>query len=149
MDPIKGLLRNISWASLMEIILLLRKQIARWLDYGPDDYAGITWSNTGDRKIFLGWMSNWLYANLVPTEKWRSAMTIPRELKLKKVGDDIFVTSQPVAELSTLQSKPVVLKNIQVNRQFNISSKIRKHKHPLQVKPGTGKRNGFFGSTFQ
>lgn len=106
---------------------------ARWLDYGPDDYAGITWSNTGDRKIFLGWMSNWLYANLVPTEKWRSAMTIPRELKLKKVGDDIFVTSQPVAELSTLQSKPVVLKNIQVNRQFNVSSKIRNINIPCRL----------------
>src|SRR5258705_1699538 len=40
----------------------------KWLDYGPDEYAGVTWSNTGERKIFLGWMSNWLYANVVPTE---------------------------------------------------------------------------------
>ena len=36
----------------------------RWLDYGPDEYAGITWSNTSERKIFLGWMSNWRYANV-------------------------------------------------------------------------------------
>src|SRR6476661_10743096 len=66
----------------------------RWLDYGPDEYAGITWSNTGNRKIFLGWMSNWLYANVVPTVRWRNAMTIPRELHLKQVGKEMFVTSQ-------------------------------------------------------
>src|SRR5205085_9435440 len=59
----------------------------KWLDYGPDEYAGVTWSNAGNRRIFLGWMSNWLYANVVPTETWRSAMTIPRELKLIRRGD--------------------------------------------------------------
>ena len=51
----------------------------KWIDYGTDDYAGVTWSNTGNRKIFLGWMSNWQYATIVPTNIWRSATTIPRE----------------------------------------------------------------------
>ena len=64
----------------------------KWIDYGPDEYAGITWSNTGDRRIFLGWMSNWLYANLVPTVKWRNAMTIPRELKLVHAGQGNICT---------------------------------------------------------
>jgi len=84
----------------------------RWLDYGPDDYAGITWSNTGNRKIFLGWMSNWQYANLVPTETWRGAMTIPRELKIKHVDKDMFITSQPVAELFGIQSATTAIPNI-------------------------------------
>jgi fructan beta-fructosidase len=83
-----------------------------WLDYGPDNYAGVTWSNTGNRKILLGWMSNWLYAQQVPTEKWRSAMTIPRELKMRQLGNDLLVTSTPVKELSGLKSKPIVLKNL-------------------------------------
>jgi fructan beta-fructosidase len=48
---------------------------ARWVDWGADNYAGVTWSNTGNRRIFLGWMSNWQYAQVVPTQKWRSAMT--------------------------------------------------------------------------
>jgi fructan beta-fructosidase len=48
----------------------------KWIDYGPDNYAGVTWGNTGNRKIFLGWMGNWFYANDVPTLKWRNAMTI-------------------------------------------------------------------------
>ena len=40
----------------------------RWLDYGPDEYAGVLYSNTGNRRKFLGWMSNWLYGQQVPTE---------------------------------------------------------------------------------
>ncbi|MBK0380712.1 glycoside hydrolase family 32 protein [Mucilaginibacter segetis] len=77
----------------------------KWIDYGPDDYAGVTWSNTGNRKIFLGWMSNWIYANQVPTKTWRNAMTIPRELSLKQVGSDIFLTGTPVKELGRIASK--------------------------------------------
>lgn len=71
-----------------------------WLDYGPDNYAGVTWSNTGDQKILIGWMSNWMYANQVPTQSWRSAMTIPRELKLVKLGEEWRLTSLPVASLT-------------------------------------------------
>ena len=81
--------------------------VTRWLDYGPDEYAGITWDNTGSRKIFLGWMSNWQYANQVPTEKWRNAMTIPRELALKRINGEIFVTSHPVKEINNIASKPI------------------------------------------
>ncbi|MEO6549380.1 MAG: glycoside hydrolase family 32 protein [Ferruginibacter sp.] len=81
----------------------------RWLDYGPDNYAGVTWSNTGSRTILLGWMSNWLYANEVPTVKWRSGMTLPRELQLRHIGDDLFVACQLVPELSGLYEKPVMI----------------------------------------
>lgn len=75
----------------------------KWIDYGPDDYAGVTFFNTGSRKIFLGWMSNWQYANVVPTEKWRSATTVPRDLGLEKIGDKYFVTSVPSKELKNLE----------------------------------------------
>jgi fructan beta-fructosidase len=80
----------------------------RWVDYGPDDYAGITWFNTGARKIFLGWMSNWDYANQVPTSPWRNAMTIPRELSLKNSAGQILLASKPVAELNRLNDKIIV-----------------------------------------
>ena len=60
----------------------------RWLDYGRDNYAGVTFNNTPDnRKIFLGWMSNWEYAHTFPTQPWRGAMTLPRELTLD--GDKV------------------------------------------------------------
>jgi len=87
----------------------------RWADYGPDEYAGVTWSSTGDRKIFLGWMSNWQYAQAVPTKTWRSAMTIPRDIRLEKVGEKYFLASKPVDELSAIAEKPLVLQNVDTN----------------------------------
>ena len=63
----------------------------RWLDYGRDNYAGVTFSNPPEnKKLFLGWMSNWHYAGKVPTDPWRSAMTLPRELSLR--GDRLIQT---------------------------------------------------------
>ena len=105
----------------------------KWIDYGPDEYAGITWNNTGNRKIFLGWMSNWTYANLVPTKNWRSAMTLPRELRLQHVGNDLFIASQPIAELSKIQSAPTVLKNIQAGKSMDLVQKTRPLKLPCRI----------------
>jgi len=82
---------------------------ARWIDYGADDYAGVTFSNTGTRKIFIGWMNNWLYADHVPTKEWRGATTIPRELHLQKIDDKYYLTSQPVKELELIQNDPILL----------------------------------------
>ena len=89
----------------------------RWLDYGPDEYAGITWSNTGNRKIFFGWMSNWQYANQVPTEKWRNAMTIPKELRLKLVDGKIFLISKPVKELASIEEAPIKTNNALIKQK--------------------------------
>ena len=57
------------------------KEKGVWIDYGKDNYAGVTWNNIPDsdgRRLFIGWMSNWDYAQQVPTTTWRSSMTIPR-----------------------------------------------------------------------
>lgn len=83
----------------------------RWVDYGPDDYAGVTYANTGDRRIFLGWMSNWQYATVVPTKAWRSAMTMPRELRLQKVGEKFLLSSEPVKELDGLAEEAINVTN--------------------------------------
>ena len=59
-----------------------------WLDAGRDNYAGVTWDNaphTEYERIFIGWMSNWAYAQVVPTRPWRSAMTLPWKLQLKEI----------------------------------------------------------------
>ncbi|ERM84568.1 hypothetical protein P872_24425 [Rhodonellum psychrophilum GCM71 = DSM 17998] len=85
----------------------------KWLDYGADNYAGVTWSNipkADGRKLMIGWMSNWLYANVVPTENWRSAMTVPRSLELIKKGNDFLVASKPIKELEKLRSSTETVK---------------------------------------
>ena len=104
----------------------LQKQNAVWLDYGRDNYAGVTWSNIPEqdgRKLFIGWMSNWEYARDVPTETWRSAMTIPRALKLKKSENNYLLVSNPVSELSKYISKTIIKDTLHVNRQKTIISK--------------------------
>ena len=83
-------------------------EIIRWIDYGADNYAGVTFSDIpkeDGRRIFIGWMSNWDYAQKVPTFSWRSAMTIPRELLLRKNSTGYFVQSKPVNELKSLLKK--------------------------------------------
>ena len=99
----------------------------KWADYGPDDYAGVTWSNTGSRRIFLGWMSNWDYANQVPTAPWRNATTVPRELALQQVGTQIYLTSQPTKEVEKLFPTPVVLPNISVQKPVDFGPKLKKN----------------------
>jgi len=81
---------------------------AVWLDYGRDNYAGVTWSNIPEsdgRHLFIGWMSNWDYAQVVPTKSWRSAMTIPRSLSLRQTPEGLRLFSQPVKELETLRGE--------------------------------------------
>jgi len=80
----------------------LQQDSAVWLDYGRDNYAGVTWSDvpvSDGRRLFMGWMSNWDYAQVVPTENWRSAMTLARNLVLKKTYLGYQLFSEPVKEL--------------------------------------------------
>ncbi|RXM47181.1 glycoside hydrolase family 32 protein [Flavobacterium sp. YO12] len=87
---------------------------AVWADYGKDNYAGVTWNNvpTSDgRRLFIGWMSNWEYAQQVPTTTWRSSTTIPRELKLVKKGNHYNLVSTPVKEINNYVSKTIKAKS--------------------------------------
>lgn len=80
---------------------------SKWIDYGTDNYAGVTWSDVpveDGRRVFLGWMSNWQYGQVVPTTVWRSAMTLPRNLELKKLKNGYVLHSPPVAEVEKLRA---------------------------------------------
>jgi sucrose-6-phosphate hydrolase SacC (GH32 family) len=79
---------------------------ALWADWGRDFYAAVTWSDVpkrDGRRLWLGWMSNWEYANDVPTSPWRSAMSIPRELDLLQTADGLRLAQTPVRELRKLR----------------------------------------------
>lgn len=91
-----------------------------WLDYGTDNYAGVTFNNTPDeRRIFIGWMSNWDYATQTPTERWRSAMTLPRELELRKDEDGYFLASFPVEQLSAISEQKVSEASVDLQKPFS------------------------------
>jgi fructan beta-fructosidase len=99
--------------------------LTRWADYGPDDYAGVTFSNTGREKIYMGWMSNWQYGTSVPAGRWRSAMTIPRLLNLKNVGGSYFITMMPVDALEKLVNKSDSYKHIPEVNEITFSGPTR------------------------
>jgi levanase/fructan beta-fructosidase len=69
----------------------------RWIDFGKDNYAGVTFNNEpNEKRIFIGWMANWEHLKAHPETSWTNAMTIPRELGLTKYADEIVLTQQPV-----------------------------------------------------
>ena len=76
------------------------------MDYGKDHYATVTFHNAPEGRIVaMPWMSNWQYANQVPTMQFRSANGIPRDLGLKTVNGETYLTSSPSKELLALRGK--------------------------------------------
>ncbi|MBK7870633.1 MAG: glycoside hydrolase family 32 protein [Saprospiraceae bacterium] len=103
------------------------KQNELWVDYGRDNYAGVTWSNIpkeDGRRLFLGWMGNWQYAQVVPTEKWRSAMTVARELTLQNTPAGLRLFSTPVKELETLRGQSFTLNEQTLQGDLDLSSQL-------------------------
>lgn len=86
-----------------------------WLDFGRDNYAGVSWSDVPEedgRRIYIGWMSNWRYANLLPTEGWRSAMTLPREILLASTEAGVRILQRVVSEFHTLRNHREVIEGV-------------------------------------
>jgi len=78
----------------------------KWMDYGKDHYAAVTFHGAPDGRIVaLPWMSNWQYANQVPTHQFRSANGLPRDLGLTTVDGETYLTSTPSKEVSALRGK--------------------------------------------
>ena len=97
-----------------------------WLDYGKDNYAGVTWSDVPEsdgRRLLLGWMSNWEYATVVPTKAWRSACTVPRALILKNTAEGYRLSSQPVKELESLRAISFILSETAITGSLDLTSK--------------------------
>lgn len=94
-----------------------------WLDYGADNYAGVTWFNAPDnRRIFIGWMSQWFdYAQTVPTDPWRSAMTIPRDLSLVETHEGYRLAQLPAKELKQLRLDTTVIESLTFRDNHPIS----------------------------
>ena len=75
-------------------------KVTKWLDYGKDHYATVSFYNAPEnRRVVLAWMSNWQYANQVPTKQFRSANSIPRDLGLFSHGEETYVSVVPSKEM--------------------------------------------------
>lgn len=75
----------------------------KWLDWGKDHYATVTFSNTGSRVLAITWMSNWQYANLTPFKQNRGANGLPRELKLYEKNGKYYISEDVAPEALVLR----------------------------------------------
>ena len=94
----------------------------QWIDYGKDNYAGVTFSNMPDsRTVLIGWMNSWQYAGNLPKSDWTGAMTIPRELALTKNKNGLSLLSTPIKELKSLHTgKTFKEKSVKVKGTHNL-----------------------------
>lgn len=96
-------------------------KLTKWMDYGKDHYATVTWSNAPDgRHIGIAWMSNWQYANEVPTLQFRSANSVPRDFTLFVSDGETYLKSAPSKELLALRSGSSTTEPFEVNKSYNM-----------------------------
>lgn len=118
----------------------------RWLDYGRDNYAGVSWSDIpaeDGRRIYIGWMSNWKYANLTPTEGWRSEMTIPRELALESRIGDITLIQRPAKELEKLRLPVLSMQEVSIEEAQARLSELQLDSFEMIAEFETGTNEAF------
>ena len=102
------------------------KSDIKWIDWGQDNYAGVTYANApGDKKIFVGWMNNWAYAQIVPTEKWRGAATVPRELGLVNIGGKSFIRSTVIPELLKFATDTIVFTDVNIVDSLDLTTEVK------------------------
>lgn len=93
----------------------------KWMDWGKDNYATVTWNNAPDGHcIALGWMSNWQYANNVPTRQYRSANTLARDLTLYREGQELYLKSTPSSEVKKARGKKVSIPSFKVSEKHEM-----------------------------
>lgn len=94
----------------------------KWMDWGKDNYATVTWNNAPDgRCIALGWMSNWQYANNVPTRQYRSANTLARDLSLYRLGTELYLKSTPSKETKKARGEKVSISSFKVSGKHEVT----------------------------
>ena len=83
-----------------------KPEVTKWMDYGKDHYATVTFDNAPNgRHVALAWMSNWQYANQVPTMQYRPANSIPRDLGLFEYKGNTYCSVTPSEEITAARSK--------------------------------------------
>lgn len=94
-------------------------EVTKWMDYGKDHYATVTFDNAPDgRRVAIGWMSNWQYANQLPTMQYRSANTIARDLGLFADGGETYLSSTPSPEMTAARGKVLARRSSSRHRTF-------------------------------
>ena len=106
----------------------------KWMDFGKDHYATVTWSNAPqNRVIALAWMSNWQYANEVPTMQYRIYNSVPRDLRLFVKDGETYMQSAPSPELLALRKDKVMSKSFSVGKAYTIDQLMSDNKGTYEI----------------
>lgn len=106
----------------------------KWMDWGKDNYATVTWNNAPDgRCVALGWMSNWQYANNVPTSQYRSANTIARDLTLYREGEELYLKSTPSREVKKARGQKTSIPSFKVAGKHEVSSLLKDNQGAYEI----------------
>lgn len=115
-----------------------KPEVTKWMDYGKDHYAAVTFDNAPDnRHVIIAWMSNWQYANQVPTKQYRSGNSIARDLHLYEHNGDTFVGVVPSKEVDAKRGKAVVKNFSGKKKTFDASDGAYEMVLNLSVRPKT------------
>ncbi|MBK8139210.1 MAG: glycoside hydrolase family 32 protein [Chloroflexi bacterium] len=106
-----------------------------WLDYGPDNYAGVTYNDTPDgQRVLVAWMSNWQYARVIPAQGWRGSMAVPRTLRLENVhGQGIRLAQAPIMAIDTRRTQVTSQRNVAVEDAAMILSPLPSRALDIEV----------------
>ena len=111
--------------------------ITNWVDWGADFYATQSWSDIPEkdgRRIWIAWMSNWMYAGAIPTSPWRGVMSIPREVGLTDVDGEIKLTQQPIRELENIRGDYGRITETEVQGTLSLSDETGINSRLLEIK---------------
>jgi len=123
---------------------------ALWADWGKDFYATNTWKDvpsSDGRRLWIGWFSNWKYANAEPTVLWRGAQSVPRTLMLRRYSDGLLLVQRPIRELESLRREKLRITNASIaeaNQKIRESGwKGEVYELEAELQPGQSGEIGF------
>lgn len=113
-------------------------------DYGPDYYAAIAYNQlpAGNLPTAIGWLNNWNYANDIPTTPWKSAMSIPRTLSVKKINSEWVLIQKPVAAIAGLRKNKITIDNAAVTDKKTLHIKSKQFEIECTIEPGATSVSG-------
>ena len=114
-------------------------------DYGPDYYAAIVYNQlpASNKPTAIGWLNNWYYAQDIPTSPWRSMMSIPRTLRVKKINGGWILFQEPIESFTSLRSNQLVsIKNINIENSRSVPIRSQQFEADVILQPAVNSTCG-------
>lgn len=117
------------------------------VDWGKDYYAAIPFNDlpgTQKNPIMIGWLNDWEYANKIPTAGFRGAMSLPRQIALRRTAEGLVLVQTPVAGVTSLRGTKKEQQNLTLTSQSQTLEKSLDNVYELEaeISPGTAKAVG-------